>query len=390
MDVARISAVSPRQIDWRNLTAKQIIKYERQGVDVPSVYLQWAQDFRATLDSNDETTYEMAQSTTQTTDKKTEESKVVDNSLVGVELSETSTPPDITKEEQNEINSTDSTAVPQDKSAAQIKREELQNANVSLRNQAKIFTGDSKENTKAAAESASIISSVQAQSVDEIQNLENYMSELLSKADAAQSELRSEVDKINSDKSDVSSLSKINKLQQQLQEYGNAGQTSISVSESEFNQFDSTIKAQTGSILSAQDFGSETIGIGNDLLTSIKGFPLFRIADYIAGKQAVQSGGDAVNQAEITADVQLQAESVNSENKSSAASYKGQVSEKTGVPSASLSNKENKYAQNGEVKESEKTIKTSENDGTDDKDKLNTDINEILKRKVRKGESLNA
>lgn len=122
MDVARISAVSPRQIDWRNLTAKQIIKYERQGVDVPSVYLQWAQDFRATLDSNDETTYEMAQSTTQTTDKKTEESKVVDNSLVGVELSETSTPPDITKEEQNETNSTDSTAVPQDKSAAQIKK----------------------------------------------------------------------------------------------------------------------------------------------------------------------------------------------------------------------------------------------------------------------------
>ena len=202
--------------------------------------------------------------------------------------------------------------------------------------------------------------------------------------------MRSEVDKINSDKSDVSSLSKINKLQQQLQEYGNAGQTSISVSELEFNQFDSTIKAQTGSILSAQDFGSETIGIGNDLLTSIKGFPLFRIADYIAGKQAVQSGGDAVNQAEITADIQLQAESVNSENKSSAASYKGQVSEKTGVPSASLSNKENKYAQDGEVKESEKTIKTSENDGTDDKDKLNTDINEILKRKVRKGESLNA
>lgn len=76
MDVARISAVSPRQIDWRNLTAKQIIKYERQGVDVPSVYLQWAQDFRATLDSNDETTYEMAQSTTQTTDKRQKSQKL--------------------------------------------------------------------------------------------------------------------------------------------------------------------------------------------------------------------------------------------------------------------------------------------------------------------------
>ena len=389
MDVARISAVSPRQIDWRNLTAKQIIKYEKQGVDVPSVYLQWAQDFRATLDTNDETTYEMAQSSIQNTENKTEESKVTDNSLVGVELSENTTPPDVTKEE-NETNLPDSASVPQDKSAAKIKREELQNANVSLRDQAKIFTGDSKENTKSAADSASIISSVQAQSVDEIQNLDNYMSELLAKADAAQSELRGEVDKINSDKSDVSSLSKINKLQQQLQQYGNSGQTAISVSESEFNQFDSTIKAQTGSILSAQDFGAETIGIGNDLLTSIKGFPLFRIADYIAGKQAVQAGSDAVNQAGVTADTQMQAESVNSENKSSATAYKGQVSDKTGVPSSSLSNKENKYAQDGEVKESEKTIKTSVNDGSDDTDKLNTDINEILKRKVRKGETLNA
>lgn len=389
MDVARISAVSPRQIDWRNLTAKQIIKYEKQGVDVPSVYLQWAQDFRATLDTNDETTYEMAQSSVQNIENKTEEAKVTDNSLVGVDLSENSTPPDITKEEENETNSSD-TSVPPDKSAAKTKREELQNANVSLRNQAKIFTGDSKENTKAAADSASIISSIQAQSVDEIQNLDNYMSELLSKADAAQSELRGEVDKINSDKSDVSSLSKINKLQQQLQEYGNSGQTAISVSESEFNQFDSTIKAQTGSILSAQDFGAETVSIGNDLLTSIKGFPLFRIADYIAGKQAIQAGNDSLNQAGVTADTQMQAESVNSENKSSATAYKGQVSDKTGVPSSSLSNKENKYAQDGEVKETEKTIKTSVNDGSDDTDKLNTDINEILKRKVRKGEFLNS
>ena len=60
MEVSRIGAISPQQIDWRRLTAKEIIKYEQQGIEVPTQYLQWAQEFRASLDSNDETTYEMA------------------------------------------------------------------------------------------------------------------------------------------------------------------------------------------------------------------------------------------------------------------------------------------------------------------------------------------
>ena len=62
MDVSRIEAISPKQIDWRKLTAKEIIKYDNQGVNVPPEYLQWAKEFRADLTANDkdETTYEMA------------------------------------------------------------------------------------------------------------------------------------------------------------------------------------------------------------------------------------------------------------------------------------------------------------------------------------------
>ena len=62
MEISAISAVSPRQIDWRKLTAKEIIKYEQQGVEVPNEYLQWAKQFQADLNSaqNDDTTYEMA------------------------------------------------------------------------------------------------------------------------------------------------------------------------------------------------------------------------------------------------------------------------------------------------------------------------------------------
>ena len=62
MDVARISMITPKPIDWRKLTAKDIIKYDAQGMEIPSQYLQWARAFHVDLEKNDtdETTYEMA------------------------------------------------------------------------------------------------------------------------------------------------------------------------------------------------------------------------------------------------------------------------------------------------------------------------------------------
>ena len=62
MDVSRISMITPKVIDWRKLTAKDIIKYDSEGMNVPSEYLSWAKSFRVDLEKNDtdETTYEMA------------------------------------------------------------------------------------------------------------------------------------------------------------------------------------------------------------------------------------------------------------------------------------------------------------------------------------------
>ena len=64
MDVSRIEAISPKQIDWRKLTAPEIIEYKEQGVEVPSQYLQWAQSFLNDVNAadTDETTYETANS----------------------------------------------------------------------------------------------------------------------------------------------------------------------------------------------------------------------------------------------------------------------------------------------------------------------------------------
>ena len=62
MDVSRISMAAPKVIDWRKLTAKDIIKYDSEGLNVPPEYLSWAKSFRIDLEKNDtdETTYEMA------------------------------------------------------------------------------------------------------------------------------------------------------------------------------------------------------------------------------------------------------------------------------------------------------------------------------------------
>lgn len=192
MDVSRIEAISPRQIDWRRLTANQIIKYQEQGVDVPSQYIQWAQNFVNSIYSDDVTTYEKATSsssvetstnTSDVTSENTEETAPVDESG------------DTTTEETN-------------KTEAQTKREQLQQDGVSLVDQAISFTSDSNAGRKAVNESASIISDAQDASVNEIQELESYMDELLAKAEQTQNEFKNEVSKINEDKSDKSTFAK--------------------------------------------------------------------------------------------------------------------------------------------------------------------------------------
>jgi len=62
MDVSRVSMATPKVIDWRKLTAKDIIKYDAEGMEIPSQYLSWARSFQVDLEKNDtdETTYEMA------------------------------------------------------------------------------------------------------------------------------------------------------------------------------------------------------------------------------------------------------------------------------------------------------------------------------------------
>lgn len=375
MDVSRIEAISPRQIDWRRLTANQIIKYQEQGVDVPSQYIQWAQNFVNSIYSDDVTTYEKATSsssvetstnTSDVTSENTEETAPVDESG------------DTTTEETN-------------KTEAQTKREQLQQDGVSLVDQAISFTSDSNAGRKAVNESASIISDAQDASVNEIQELESYMDELLAKAEQPQNEFKNEVSKINEDKSDKSTFAKINRLQQELQKMGTQGQSEISATEANLIGFDSLINAQTPTIDSALDFGGETVTVGNELMDVAKRSGLMGIFYYMPiAKTTINAGNSAVDASDNTLNLQNETLDINNANKSTASSFKIQVQSKTGVAAAPVlkgeaGSDENSDPNSQEARKTQNNL-TSNSDKTDLANNQTASLDEILKKKIREGQ----
>ncbi len=375
MDVSRIEAISPRQIDWRRLTANQIIKYQEQGVDVPSQYIQWAQNFVNSIYSDDVTTYEKATSsssvetstnTSDVTSENTEETAPVDESG------------DTTTEETN-------------KTEAQTKREQLQQDGVSLVDQAISFTSDSNAGRKAVNESASIISDAQDASVNEIQELESYMDELLAKAEQTQNEFKNEVSKINEDKSDKSTFAKINRLQQELQKMGTQGQSEISATEANLIGFDSLINAQTPTIASALDFGGETATVGNELMDVAKRSGLMGIFYYMPiAKTTINAGNSAVDASDNTLNLQNETLDINNANKSTASSFKIQVQSKTGVVAAQVLKGEAASDENSDSNSQEagktQNNSTSNSDKTDLANNQTASLDEILKKKIREGQ----
>lgn len=375
MDVSRIEAISPRQIDWRRLTANQIIKYQEQGVDVPSQYIQWAQNFVNSIYSDDVTTYEKATSsssvetstnTSDVTSENTEETAPVDESG------------DTTTEEKN-------------KTEAQTKREQLQQDGVSLVDQAISFTSDSNAGRKAVNESASIISDAQDASVNEIQELESYMDELLAKAEQTQNEFKNEVSKINEDKSDKSTFAKINRLQQELQKMGTQGQSEISATEANLIGFDSLINAQTPTIDSALDFGGETVTVGNELMDVAKRSGLMGIFYYMPiAKTTINAGNSAVDASDNTLNLQNETLDINNANKSTASSFKIQVQSKTGVAAAPVLKGEAGSDENSDSNSQEagktQNNSTSNSDKTDLANNQTASLDEILKKKIREGQ----
>lgn len=388
MDVSRIEAFNPNRINWKILTAKEIMKYERQGIEVPNIYLQWAQEFINSVHKtdNDDITYEAAKSGERHRTALTEKNKTninVDNENTSAETEET------------DINSEDAENQEPKLTKAQTKRQEMEDNGIGLRNQAISFRKDSNNSAQNATVSSLIMQIIENESSMEEDELEAEISKLISEASAIQAEFKTQINNINNDKSDNSTFTKIEQLQKQLQQYGNQGQNRIYQTESELNAIDGTLNAETPVMEDAKDFGSVSSEVGNELINQSENeFFILRIIDYIIGKRAVASGENSVSKGEKGIEVQSQSLNTNNTNLSAASELHTQVEEKTGVAAEAKGKKgenesdSSKNPQTGETKESDKNLKVSNNDGTDTTDKADINIDEILKRKIRKGQNV--
>lgn len=371
MDVSRIEAISPRQIDWRRLTANQIIKYQEQGVDVPSQYIQWAQNFVNSIYSDDVTTYEMSESNSNTiSPQKTS----VDTTTTTTSESETSPTVDDANQDENEdeknLSASDYVALLKSQGMGKIP-----------------IAGELKtksEEKKVEADNSADICSTSADSAAvSIENLESYMSDLLSQAN----DIKSQMQQLKNKKDDTgSNISKLNKLSQQLKNLGTTGQNTVSVYSGEFSGLQSLVSEQLTPINSASDYGETTIEAGKNLFA---GPWLVRFR-----RNVIKAGENAVSASETAQGIQSQADNSIAQDINSANSFKHEITATTGVANASINeNGNNKQSNNEESKSpvgsnsnSQKSDKTSQNDKTDLANNQTASLDEILKKKIREGQ----
>ncbi len=392
MDVSRIEAISPKQIDWRKLTSKEIIKYDNQGISVPDVYLQWAKNFLSDVTSTDkdETTYEMATMSGNKTSNKSKGSA----SVVESEDGANSTTQTSQSEDSQKTGETDEkTEKSEEEMTASEKREKMQSEDGIFKT-AKTFTQISKQNTAECEAAEEIISNAQAQSADEIAALDSYMNNLLSEIEDLKTQLKSE-----QNKKENRNIEAIKKLNQQIKIQGQAGQATLAGKEASFQLMQSTVDDFSGLIDSTSEYGAETIDIGQDLLKFY--FPPLFVYPFIVGLKAIVAGGDANDQADNTNDVQAEAHKQIHSDSSTISGYKNELQDQTGVQAFSMpqnSEANGKEEQNGENTDSatnSKQVSTKDDSKQnaselDESVKAHSSLDEILKRKLRRGESIEA
>jgi hypothetical protein len=362
MDVSRVEAISPKQVDWRKLTAKEIIKYENEGIDVPIQYLQWAKEFIQDVSSsdNDETTYETA-------NNQTTQASIPDN--------ENQNQTENVDDENSEGSQSDSELTP-----AQARRQQLNDDGVSLYKQARIFRRASRKSVAKNFMARISMAATERASQNEIQDVDNYMKRILFKAEHAQSELKSELGKIGQESSNRISFSKINRLQKQLEKYGNEGQANLVKADGRFSGYDSSINDKTDIIFTGSDVGTQAVEIGNELAERGD------IVSVAVGKRTIRKGNKAIASSEKSQTLQTDALSLNAQNQSSITDYKGELESKTGVAAIDKSSK-NDATDNKSTSDDNQNSK-SQTETTETDKAASGNLDSILKAKIRKGENL--
>lgn len=401
MDISRIEAYNPSRIDWKRLTAKEIMQYKNRGVEVPDIYLQWANDFLNTVEAqrNDQITYESAEA--QARNQTTEHARKSNGELVPTgqnsidgsetgdeEVQENENAPQVSIEQaQNTENAQGNTENSANKplSASEL-REKMKKDGADTVSIAIAFKGYSDANSAESAASSEVSNNIQAASANSIEELESNMQDLMSKIEEAQNEIKNLAPRAN----DQSAIAQINRLQAEIDSYTQSGISELTGAGETFNEYDSTLAQQEGIGETAQEYGAETVSAGKDAMIGIF-FDAF-------GRNVISSGAKAIAEGTNAINAQNEASNTNQESQSRLNALESDMEAKTGINIVRETETEENTEENNTEKtptnkaeekpESEKAVKTSQNDGTDNTDKANTDVNEIIKRKIRRGENM--
>lgn len=234
-----------QDIAWKNLTADEIIKYINQGEDVPEEIKRWATEVQKLQDIPDDITYAS-----------------VNGSSNKDEINNTRADSD----EPDADDAAEKTTMTQ----AQQFRQNLELNGMSKYDQGKTMSDQSVTATKAEETMATRLSEIQELSEVLSSQAENKANETVQKTSSMKQELNQLIEKAKSgDKSlTPADFNRISELGNILNSTGIQVQAEIGDIGNQISALDNEIVQFANVAPTATDFGTETVAIGAELVTS--------------------------------------------------------------------------------------------------------------------------
>lgn len=395
----KASNVKQIYIDWKQLTAKEVIKKEKEGQSAPPEILKWAEEIAKLDNAPDDVTYDIAKG-------ETDIDKL--NELINAAPE---------KQADNEENAEE----PQ-LSAAQQERKSMQDNGASLVEQGKTFIGRSKE---ASSESfrAMISGSMAANSaegVSEKAEKEAQIIEMVTRNTKKEYDnLMQKAEDKNGEGVTASELNRIQTLGEKLNTVGTQGQNKLRDRELEVNTYESRINGLENVPTNALDYGAETSFIGTELIngkkvdtnaqengepaqttppaqddvqtrtanaleetknTKVNLFAALFNSKVRTGLQAIRQGASTIGRGNTAENVLNNSSAKVDESKNQINKAKNKIEDSTNVSAKETPTDNKTDNQDNTTDNQDENNKNTLADST-----ITTDVDEIIKRKLKKG-----
>ena len=395
-------------INWKDLSAKEVLDHAGKGEDVPLEVLKWAEDYAKLENVPEDVSYDSVNGERQRDEviEKAADSNSVESEDIKAEAEENSDEVQETEEDKTEPENKEDPNSP----------EVLYNQGASLLVESTGNISDSEESVRNSEEQVN-------QSEKRAEESKNLAKSTTRRVSSQKKEYDNLVNKITSDKSSIqiSDLNKLDNLSKNLNRNGNIAQNKLAVYDAQLEEIDAAFAQYKDISQSTADTGTETVNIGNKLVdlvppeerndntalmqVSEDGTTVVQDSDYrhsewgflynkyyAMGKSDILTGSNAQStgeNAERTIEANKEA---NSEHQSEISKAKAQVEGSTMVDGKEINiggNKENEKQVDAKVKEERLNKLASKNktdlNGVKDSTLLSDNL-ELQRRREMRGE----